>query len=126
MLESKPKQRVLIVDDENMIADTLALILNAVGYEAAAVYSGESAMQIAERFKPDILISDVVMGGINGVDVAALISKKQPNCKVILLSGQASTANLVSQDGSTGRAFEILAKPVHPEVLIDRVRCLAA
>ena len=61
MLESKLKQRILLADDDRNIADTLALILNATGYESKAVYSGESALQIAEEFKPDVLISDVIM-----------------------------------------------------------------
>ena len=126
VLESKLKQRILIADDDRNIADTLALILNATGYESKAVYSGESALQIAEEFKPDVLISDVIMDGISGVDVAVLPSKKQPNCKVILFSGHASTANFLSEAGSTGSRFEILAKPVHPRVLIERVRSLAA
>lgn len=76
MTDVRYKQCILIVDDEKVIADTLALILNAIGYESKAVYSGEAALETAERFKPDILISDVIMGGINGVDVAVLISKK--------------------------------------------------
>ena len=126
MFESKLKQRILIVDDEKIIADTLALILNGIGCESEAVYSGESALEAADRFKPDILISDVIMGGINGIELAILLAKKRPDCKVILFSGQAATADLIAQAGAQGRAFEILAKPVHPTVLIECVRRLAS
>jgi len=125
MLESKFKGRILIVDDEKTIADTLALILNATGWETEVAYSGESALEAAERFKPDVLISDVFMGGISGIEVAILLAKKQPNCKVILFSGQAATADLLSAADSQGRGFEVLTKPVQPEVLIERVRHLA-
>jgi CheY-like chemotaxis protein len=124
-LAMAPKQRVLIVDDERSIADTLALILNAIGFETKAFYKGEMALEAAAQFRPDIVISDVIMGGINGIEVAILISKMLPKCKVILFSGQASTADLVTQAMSEGHKFEILAKPVHPEVLIDRIRRLA-
>jgi len=120
------KQRILIVDDEKIIADTLALILNTIGCESKAVYSGESALAAAEQFQPDILISDVIMAEMSGIEVANIISEKQPNCKVILFSGQAATADLVAHAVSRGHAFEILAKPVHPRTLIELVRGLAA
>jgi DNA-binding NtrC family response regulator len=124
-MTSSDKQRILIVDDERNIADTLALILNATGFEPKAAYSGEAAMEAAAQFRPDILISDVILGGMNGIEVAILISKMLPKCKVILFSGQASTADLFSQAISEGHAFDILAKPVHPQVLIERIKHLA-
>ena len=125
MTDVRYKQCILIVDDEKVIADTLALILNAIGYESKAVYSGEAALETAERFKPDILISDVIMGGINGLELAILVSKRHPNCKIILFSGQASTADLIAQTGPQGQMFEVLAKPVRPQILIEHVKRLA-
>lgn len=122
---STPKKRVLIVDDETMIADTLTLILSAIGYDAKAVYSGEAALEVVEQFRPDILISDVIMSGINGIDVAIFISKMQPTCRVILFSGQPATADLVSRAILEGHTFEILAKPFHPELLIEHLKRLA-
>ena len=56
-----------IADDEPIIADTLAIILNQAGFEARAVYSGEEALIMAKSFQPDLLISDVVMTGITGI-----------------------------------------------------------
>ena len=61
-----PSACVLVADDERVIADTLAMILNQSGFEARAVYSGERALEIALEFKPDMLISDVIMSGMNG------------------------------------------------------------
>lgn len=113
------------MDDERNIADTLALILNAVGFESKAVYDSEAALETAAQFRPDILISDVIMRGMNGIEAAILISKMLPKCKVILFSGQASTVDLISQAISEGYTFEILAKPVHPQVLIERIKRLA-
>ena len=119
------KQRILIVDDEKVIADTLALILSFLGFETKAVYSGEAALESAAQFRPDVLITDVVMGEMSGIEAAIHISQVLPQCKIILFSGQAATADLVSQAGSSIHQFEILSKPVHPQVLVDRIKSIA-
>jgi DNA-binding NtrC family response regulator len=111
-------QRVLIVDDEQMIADTLAQILNASGFEARPVFSGEQAVPAAEEFQPEILLTDVIMRGISGIDVAISVSKMLPDCRVILFSGQASTADLLDRAKAQGYRFEIIAKPIHPKDLL--------
>jgi CheY-like chemotaxis protein len=77
-------QRVLIADDEMIIADTLALILKAIGFESRVAYSGEAAVEVAAQFQPDIVITDVIMNGMNGVEAAILISSMLPECKIIL------------------------------------------
>jgi CheY-like chemotaxis protein len=119
------KQRILIVDDERIIADTLALILGFLGFETTAVYSGEAALESVAQFRPDVLITDVVMGEMSGIEAAIHISQMLPQCKIILFSGQAATADLVSQAGSSIHQFEILSKPVHPQVLVDRIKSIA-
>ncbi len=119
MIEAGGTLRVLIADDERIIANTLALILNASGFEARAVYSGEMAVELASDMKPDVLICDVILGDISGIDVAIHISQNQPLCKVILFSGQAATADLLERAEAEGHRFEILAKPIHPKVLLE-------
>jgi CheY-like chemotaxis protein len=118
--ESKP--RVLIADDEEVIANTLATILNHSGFEAQAVYSGEKALEVAHHFKPDMLISDVIMHGITGIETAIRVRAILPSCKVLLFSGQAATANLLERARARGYEFEILTKPVHPADLLSRMR----
>ena len=125
MPKSISKQRVLIADDEKNIADTLALILGFLGFESIAVYSGEAAVEVAAQFQPDVLITDVVMGEMSGIEAAINISQMLPQCKIILFSGPAATADLVSQAGSSIHRFEILSKPVHPHVLVDRIKSIA-
>src|ERR1035437_5471062 len=88
MLETIRSPRVLIVDDECVIADSLALILNQNGFDATAVYSGEAAVETAVTFNPDVLISDVVMGEMNGIELALRVSVLLPGCRVILISGR--------------------------------------
>jgi len=111
--------RVLIVDDEPTIANTLAQILNVSGFEARAVHTGEAAVETAAEFKPDVLLTDVIMRGISGIDVAMEVSERLPDCRVILLSGQATTANLLEPAKKKGRDFEILMKPIHPRDLLE-------
>ncbi len=120
--EAKSKQRVLVADDERVIADTLAMILTQSGFEARAVYSGEQALEVAANFQPDMLISDVIMAGVNGIDAAIEIRRMLPGIKVLLFSGQAATADLLEKARARGYDFEILAKPVHPQDLLARMR----
>ena len=113
---------VLVADDERVIADTLAMILNQSGFEARAVYSGEKALEAAASFVPDMLISDVIMADLNGIDAAIQIRNLLPSIKVLLFSGQAATADLLEKARNNGHEFEILAKPVHPQDLLSRLR----
>ena len=61
------KPRVLVVDDERVIADTLAIILNQNGFDASAVYTGTAAVDRARDTRPDLIISDVIMPDMNGL-----------------------------------------------------------
>lgn len=117
------EQRILIVDDERVIADTLATILNESGYEARAVYSGEEALELTSSFAPDLMICDVVMDGMNGVETAVLMRESFPQIKVLLFSGTQSSVELLSEAQKRGHNFDFLTKPVHPK---DLLRHLAA
>jgi DNA-binding response OmpR family regulator len=122
MSETQVKPKVLVADDERVIADTLAIILNQSGFEATAVYTGEKAVETARTLKPDMLISDVIMTDLNGIDAAIRIRELLPACKILLFSGQAATADLLDRARGQGHEFEILAKPVHPQDLLARLR----
>lgn len=122
MTKAATKPKVLIADDERVIADTLAMILNQSGFTARAVYSGETAVELAREFQPEMLISDVIMAGLNGIDAAIRIRALLPKVKILLFSGQAATADLLERARSEGYEFEILAKPVHPQDLLDKLR----
>ncbi len=122
MPEKNPKPKILVADDERVIADTLAMILNQSGFEARAVYSGEKALESVATFVPDMLISDVIMADLNGIDAAIRIRKLLPGIKVLLFSGQAATADLLEKARADGHEFEILAKPVHPQDLLNKLR----
>ncbi len=116
------KPRVLVADDEQVIANTLAIILNQAGFEARAVFSGEKAVEALDSFQPDMLISDVIMTGMTGIEAAIITRTRMPKCKILLFSGQAATADLLEKARTQGHEFEILAKPVHPTDLLAKLR----
>ncbi len=122
MQDHLQKPKVLVADDERVIADTLAIILNQSGFQATAVYSGEEAVDYAKTLQPDMVISDVMMTDLNGIDAAIRIRTMLPGCKILLFSGQAATADLLDRARGQGHEFEILAKPVHPQDLLARLR----
>lgn len=122
MSSNSHKRKILVVDDERVIADTLAMILNQSGFDARAVYSGEKALEMAPDFAPDMLISDVIMADLNGIDAAIRIRGLLPTIKILLFSGQAATADLLEKARKDGYEFDILAKPVHPQDLLARLQ----
>lgn len=122
MSEFSARTKVLIADDEEVIADTLALILNQGGFEARAVYSGEKAVEIAPAFQPDVLISDVLFADLNGMDTAIRIRSMLPNLRVVLLTGQTATADIVAKSKALNLGFDVLTKPVHPKELIKKLK----
>lgn len=122
MHENRVKPKVLVVDDERVIADTLAMILNQSGFDARPIYSGEKAVEMASTFTPDMLITDVIMADLNGIDAAIMIRALLPNIKILLFSGQAATADLLENARTRGYEFEIMAKPVHPQDLLNRLQ----
>lgn len=116
-----PKPIVLVVDDEAVIADTLTIILDQGGLMAMTAYDARTALEMADLVPPDLLLSDVVMPGMNGVDLAITIRKAQPDCKILLFSGTAANIDLLSAAGEAGRDFVVLDKPIHPTELLARV-----
>ena len=121
MTENNAKRRVIVADDEHVIADTLAYILNKAGFEATAVYTGLEAVNLAHKINPDLLVTDVIMPDMNGIEAAINIRGFLPSCKILLFSGQAATADLLEDARRRGYQFEILSKPVHPQDLIAKL-----
>ena len=119
---SNVRLKVLVADDERVIADTLAIILNQAGFDARAVYTGAAAVDAAKAAPPDLLISDVIMPDMNGIEAAIRIRTMLPKCKILLFSGQAATADLLESARKQGHEFEILAKPVHPQDLHAKLK----
>ena len=115
------KQRIYVVDDEHVIATTLAIILTQNGFDALAFGSAKEAITAAEALPPDLLLTDVVMPDMNGIELAIQFRQKYPDCKVLLFSGQAATNNLLEAAKGAGYDLELLSKPVHPQDLLARL-----
>jgi len=114
--------RVLVVDDERLVADTLSEILRRFQYDALPFYNGETAIAAAREQCPDFVLSDVIMPRLNGVETVLKIREICPRTRVILLSGNAATANLLAEAHSEGHDFQLLAKPVHPDELLRHLQ----
>jgi CheY-like chemotaxis protein len=87
--------RVLVVDDERLVADTLVMIAKFAGHTARAAYSGEEAAQIADEFMPQVCVSDVMMPGMIGIELADWLEEHHPDCRLLLISGAVDTAALL-------------------------------
>ena len=111
-----------VVDDEEIIATTLSLILNASGFEAVAFTEPLQALRAAETRCPDFLITDVMMPVLNGIDLAVQFKAIYPPCRVLLFSGATSTILLLDSAREKGHDFQILAKPVHPSEILRTLK----
>jgi len=112
---------VLVVNDEPIVADTLAEILARSGYAAMAAYDGESALETAALVPPDLLIADDLSHEMSGVDLAIAVKGESPGCKIILLSGRQSTAYPLNAARIDVHRISLLSKPVHPADLLKKV-----
>lgn len=116
------KPRVLIVDDDQVIATTLSMILNRSGFEAVEAFSGPQALELAGASCFDILVTDVMMEPMNGVEVAKAFCELYPNAQVFLISGTTEAAGTVLAEFDCEHAFPLLKKPIYPGELIERLR----
>lgn len=117
-------RKILVVDDEKRIADTLVAVLSQAGYRVWSAYSGPAALQKASELAPDLLIADVVMPEMNGVALAVAMQKLLPLCRILLLSGQVVSEEITMQASAQGHSFELLAKPLHPRDLLAKLAAI--
>jgi DNA-binding response OmpR family regulator len=114
--------RVYIVDDEWIIAETLAAILTKNGFRARAFHNPNQALVRAMDQPPDILLTDVMMPGLDGNEMAITLRRAGNNCRILLFSGQAGAVDLLCDARRRGYDFELLEKPLHPMQLLLRLR----
>jgi DNA-binding NtrC family response regulator len=115
------RSKILIIDDEASVADTLAIVFSTQGYETRVAYSAEAAIDILAAWPPDLAIVDVMLPHMNGIDFAIVLQSNYPKCPVVLFSGQPDTTALVDSAIRKGYSFEIFAKPLHPRLILDAV-----
>jgi CheY-like chemotaxis protein len=111
--------RVLIVDDESTIADTLRLIFSHHGFHAMAAYSADCALKCARTFSPDLLLCDINMPGRSGLELMDDFSRELPQCRVLVLTGQHSNLSRVRERSHRHRhPVRMLTKPCPPAVIL--------
>lgn len=96
---------------------SLVLVLRSAGFHAAGE-TAATALTTAELHRPDILISDVQLGEKNGVELSLDIAKLLPSCRIILMSGDTTSAKILADAHEHGHDFEVLPKPTLPEELL--------
>ncbi len=112
-------RRVLIVDDEPVIADTLRLIFQKNGFEAQSAYSVDEAMVCAASFAPELMLCDINMPEKDGVELISAMDEGFPACRILVLTGAYSSMARVREFGlKLKRKLPILAKPCAPSELL--------
>jgi len=120
-MPEKSPRTIFVVDDVTVIASTLAIILNSSGFQATAFTSAEEALVAVDLGCPDLLITDVSMPGMNGIELAVRFKSLCQSCKVLLFSGHHSTSVLLEAAREHGHDFQLLTKPVHPKDLLAAI-----
>ncbi len=116
------RRRVLVVDDQKLIADTITEILEDAGFQAVAAYDGWTALEAASSFRPDYLLTDVLMPRMNGVQLAIAVRRNYPTTRILLFSGQAGISEIMLEGQKQGYEFELIGKPIHPLKLIEHLK----
>lgn len=117
--------KILVVDDDHIIAETVRYIFSAHGYEAECASSGEEAIAMAGDLRPDLLLVDVMMRGLNGFEIALEVKALCPQCRLLFFSAdtgtEALTKTFLKVFAERGYSFEMLPKPMHPSTLLTKV-----
>ncbi len=115
-------QRVLIVDDDVMVADTLRMVFAKNGYDSRTSYSANEGLLCAREFRPNLLLCDVHMPGRDGLSLVAEVMRELPDCRILLLTGFYANLGAIEQHSrNLARPVGILTKPCMPVELLREV-----
>ena len=112
--------RILVVDDDPAVGGFVAALLERAGYEVHSAADVHGATEVAGAMPVDLLISDVVLGPVDGLDVEEVVRRLHPGLKTIFMSGYARPRY------RTGTEDPVLVKPFEPRDLLERVSALLA
>lgn len=113
------RKRVLVVDDDRLVADTLSLVFAANGYDSEARYSASAGLERARSFGPELVVCDVTMPEENGLQLADNLLRELPRTRVLMFTAFASNvARVDAHSVRTGRPLRLLSKPCRPEQLL--------
>lgn len=119
------KTRVLVVDDDRLVADTLCMVYKANGYDSEARYSAAEGYARAQSFAPDLVLCDVTMPEESGLQLAARMQVTMPQIRLLMLTAYASNApDVRAQSRKMQRPLHLLSKPCRPDDLLRETRAL--
>ena len=122
----KCQPRIFVVDDEPDIAKMLTVVLQMNQFDASSHTDPLAAFEAARAAPPEYLISDIVMPGMNGIELAINLQREIPSCKVLLFSGYDGAAELLEDAHASGHSFTLVEKPIHPKRLVAAILSLSA
>lgn len=119
------KRKVLVVDDEQMVADTLGIIFQKRGFDCRVSYTGAEALTCTEIFCPELLLCDMSMPGMSGLEVASHVTEKFPDCRVLLLTGHYTNLRSARTWAREHPVLsQVMTKPILPKLLLDEADAL--
>lgn len=119
------KHKILVVDDEHAVADTLCMIFKKRGFECRTAYTGFEAITSTDEFCPELLLCDISMPGMSGLEVVSNITRKHPDCRVLLLTGHYTNIGQAQAWVLSHPApSRIMTKPVPPAQLLEAAGAL--
>lgn len=121
MRAHRAKPLLLVLDDDEAVRETWALIFGQQGYEVVTVERGQDAIEAARRVAPDVLLADIRLPDMTGVEAAWGVQQAAPWCRILLISGDSSSAPVLDEARARGLTFEVLPKPISPPDLLRRV-----
>ena len=124
---NSPLQKVLIVDDDHLVADTLTMIFERSGFAAEACYTADEGLISARRFRPDLLLCDICMPGRDGLSLVQEISHEMPSCQILVFTGSyARIPHVTACTDRLARPVGLITKPCPPDDLIRRATQMLA
>ncbi|MFP3980813.1 MAG: response regulator [Desulfobacterales bacterium] len=118
--KEKDKIKILLVDDEQEFVNTLSERIQMREIGANVALNGEQALELVDNEVPDVMVLDLRMPGIDGIEVLRRVKKQYPNVQVIILTGHGSEKD--EEEARRLGAFDYLQKPVEVDTLVTRIR----
>jgi CheY-like chemotaxis protein len=112
-------RRILIVDDEHLVTDTLGLIFTKSGFDVCRAYSTDEAVMLSREFVPELLLCDINMPGRDGMELIADITRELPACRILVLTGSYASANRArDRSANLEKPLSVMTKPCQPADLL--------
>jgi CheY-like chemotaxis protein len=120
------KSLILVLEDEPVLAKTLVAVLRSAGYEAFAIPDPSDAVALCLDLRPDLAVVDVLLGVVNGVDLALGLRESTPSTKLLLISGYAEATDCAAVFDPTSARTAFLERPIPANELLVSVQKLLA